>query len=228
MASLPALLQTAARSIPAATALQPTRRSAPRKRPAPERERRADRAPRSVDLSRGCRSPESQVPGHRTSSSTATRESAARTAGHASVACVHDPIAFSATGRNTQSVAMASASSRTAASTRCRRHCNSCVSRRRCSDASVGAAQEGAAPGAPIEPTSPHSSASPTHAADIREPHGIHFHINWAGASILTVPKRTVDAMAAKSHQDWSPPRFRRHPTRTPRMTDRRADWLAP
>ncbi len=216
MAGLPALPKTAARSAPAATARKPTKPRAPRKRPAQERERRADPAPRSVDLSRGRRSLESRVPGHRTSSSRASRESAARAAAHASVDCVHDAIAFSATRRNPQFVATAPASGRTAASTHPWRRRNSCVTRRHCEDAAVGVAPDGAAPRASDEPTKPHSIALPKHAADIRELHGVHFQLNWAWESILTVPKRAVDAAAAKWRRERSPLRLRRHPTRTP------------
>lgn len=77
------------RSIPSATAPRPTWAPAPWGRHAPGRARCADRAPRSVDLARGRRGPESQVPRLRTSGSTAARESAGRAAAQAPMTCVH-------------------------------------------------------------------------------------------------------------------------------------------
>ena len=51
-------------------------------------------------------------------------------------------------------------------------------------------------------------------------------HLDWALPAILTVPIRTGDATAAKSNRESSPLGYRRQPTRTPHVTDRRSSLM--
>ena len=135
----------------------------------PERLRRADRVPRSVEPARGSRSP-AKVPGHRRSVSTATCGSAARAAAHTSVACAQG----SCVG--------------------CRRVAGTCGTQA-CSavaarTTAAGAGQDGTKSSAHVEPTGPPVMTLPKHLGDIREPHPVHFdiHTRQTWGSILTCP----------------------------------------
>lgn len=142
----PAYWQQAARSIQSAKAPRPT--CSPARRPCHpfERGRCANRAPRSVDLAKGNRSPEAQIPDHRRSGSTAARESAGRAAARAPVACVHGSCVDPAADRTLRPAGMAPVSGQMAASAQRRSLWNSSVLRHRRRGTAVGAGKDAPRP----------------------------------------------------------------------------------
>lgn len=88
MSRSPAQRSPAARPKPAAKAGDPRCWLAARLRPAPERERHANPAPRSGGPARGKRSPEGRIPDHPGSGSTAGHGPAGKSAATDAVACL--------------------------------------------------------------------------------------------------------------------------------------------
>jgi hypothetical protein len=179
----PAYWQQLARSIPTAKAPRPT--CSPARRPCHpfERGRCANRAPRSVDLAKGNRSPEAQIPDHRRSGSPAARESAGRAAARAPVACVHGSCVDPAADRTLRPAGTAPVSGQTALSAQRRNLWNSSVLRHRRWGTAVGAGKD--APASAI--------ALSKHLGDVCEPHPVHFplHARRTRALILTGPNES-------------------------------------